>query len=95
MRQERETQTRAFSKERKVDLLFAAGALVLAVVMIIVLVRWSGLRKQKNGMTEKYGSITEELVGAKQERTELEKEIEQARQELDELNRQIAALGGK
>lgn len=94
MRQEHGAQPRTFSKERKVDLLFAAGALVLAAVMIAILVRWSGLRKQKNAMTDKYGTVTEELVGAKQERTELEKEIEQVRQELDDLNKKITALGG-
>ena len=82
------------SAEKRGDLIFAAIALIMIVIMIAVLIKYTGLRKEKEEMTAGYASVTEELITARQERSELESEIERIKQELNDLNKQISALGG-
>ena len=82
------------AKEKRIDLIFAAVALVAIVVMLALVFRYAGLRSEKNEMTDGYASVTEELIKARQERSDLESEIEKLTQELNELSKELAALGG-
>lgn len=85
---------KAFFKEKKIDLIFSGIALVFLIIMISLLIRYTGLRKQNQARPEEYGTVMQDLNSAKAEKTELESKIDALMQEIAELDKKISALRG-
>ena len=95
MRREKPKAKRFSFAEHKTDLIFAAIALILVIIMTILLFQYLGLREQNQTPPEEYGEILQNLNDIKAEKSALESEIENATKQLEDLNKQIADLQGK
>lgn len=95
MRREKPKASRFSFAEHKTDLIFAAVALILVLIMTILLFQYLGLREQNQTPPEEYGIILQELSDIKAEKSNVESEIDQAIKELEDLNKEIADLQGK
>ncbi len=83
-----------FLRERKIDLIFAGVALVFLVLMIVLLIRYTGLRNQNQSRPEEYGTVMQELNDVKKQKSELESKIDAIQREINELNQKISSLSG-
>ena len=94
MRRERTPHGRTFFSGRKTDLIFAAIALILVIVMAVFLVRYLNLREQNRTPPEEYGVIRQEFNDVKDQKTALESNVDALTREINELNGKISSLSG-
>ncbi len=83
-----------FSKRKGVDFIFAGIALAFLVLMIVLLVIYTGLRNQNQARPEEYGIAMQDLNDSKIQKNDLESQLDAVRREIDELQKQINALRG-
>ncbi|MBQ1271894.1 MAG: hypothetical protein IIY12_00135 [Clostridia bacterium] len=83
-----------FLRKKRTDLIFAGVALFFLILMIVLLVRYSGLRKQNASRPEEYGTVMEQLNEVKTEKSELESKVDALNREINELNKKISSLSG-
>ena len=83
-----------FLRKKRTDLIFAGIALFFLILMIVLLVRYTGLRKQNASRPEAYGSVMEQLNDVKTEKSELESKVDAINREINELNKKISSLSG-
>ena len=86
---------RNFWKEHRTDTIFAAVAAAFLVLMISLLIYYTGLRNQNQAKPEEYGIAMQEMNDIKMKKNELESKISAITREIEELNKKISALGGK
>lgn len=83
-----------FQREKKIDLIFAGIALFFLILMIVLLIRYTGLRNQNQSRPEEYGIVMQELNDVKTQKNDLESKIDAILREINELNRKISSLNG-
>lgn len=83
-----------FLHEKKIDLVFAGIALFFLILMIVLLIRYTGLRNENQSRPAEYGTVMDELNDVKNQKNELESKIDAITREINELNKKISALNG-
>ena len=94
MKRTKEITVDAFFREKKTDLIFAGIALTFLILTIVLLVQYTGLRKQNESRPEEYGTVMKELNDTKNEKNDLQSKIDALTREINELNQRISSLGG-
>ena len=84
-----------FRKEKRIDLIFCAIALIFLIVMILLLGKYNDLKTQNESVTDGYSAVTQTLIDTREEKTALEIQVEAITRELNELKSKIDALSGK
>ncbi len=94
MKRGKNTTKNEFLREKKIDLIFAGIALFFLILMIVLLIRYTGLRNQNKSRPEEYGTVMQELNDVKTQKSDLESKIDTILREINELNQQISSLSG-
>ncbi len=94
MRSQTNKNSTAFSRKKKIDLIFAGIALTFLILMVILLIQFSGLRKQNAARPEEYGTVMQQLNEVKTQKNDLESKVDALMREIDELNKKISSLSG-
>ena len=83
-----------FFQKKKIDFIFAGIALFFLILMIVLLVQYSTLRKENLSRPEEYGTVMQDLNDVKTQKSEIESKLDALTREINELNRKIASLSG-
>ncbi len=94
MKREKTVTGSEFLREKKIDLIFAGIALFFLILMIVLLIRYTGLRNQNLSRPEEYGTVMQELNDVKTQKSDLESKVDAILREINELNRKISSLNG-
>ncbi len=87
-------QKNTFKRRKGIDLVFAGVALFFLILMITLLVVYTGLRNQNRARPEEYGTAMQDLNDIKIQKNDLESQLDAVRREIDELQKQISSLRG-
>ncbi len=94
MNHKKAPEKNAFTKRKGVDLIFAGVALLFLILMIVLLVIYTGLHNQNQARPEEYGIAMQDLNESKIQKNDLESKLDAVKREIDDLQKQIHALRG-